>query len=67
MKDDEISEECSTHGDMSIRTKVWLESRKERDNAEGLLEDNIKTNLQKMGWEGVKRNHVTQNRGRWCQ
>jgi hypothetical protein len=48
-------------------TQFWSENLKGRDHSEDRRrwEDNIRMDLREIGWEGVDRVHVAQDRDQW--
>jgi hypothetical protein len=51
-----------------VRTKRWSLNLKGRDNSEDInvdLEDNIRMDIRKIGWEGVDWIYVDQDRNQW--
>jgi hypothetical protein len=51
-----------------MHTIFWLENLKGRDKSEELRrrrENNIRMNLRKIGWEGVDRIHLDEDRDQW--
>jgi hypothetical protein len=48
-----------------MHTKVRSKNLKRRENLLGRWEETIKTDLKKMGWEGVNWTHQAQDKEQW--